>query len=219
MNIAEVLTDNFELFRSAYLKTLGICLITAFGALILGTLLAACRVSPVPPLRWFGTSYVTMVRNCPLTVVLFFTAFGLPELGVNRSYYEFATAALIVYTSAFVCEAVRSGVNSVSPGQAEAARAIGLGFGPTLRLVVLPQALRSVVSPIGSVLIAMIKNSAIVGAFGVSGELFSAIDTLVVHRAVDTLPAFTAVAVAYLLITIPAGLLLQRLERRTAVVR
>ncbi len=214
-----VIVDNFELFRSAWLRTVGLCLLSGAGALVLGTLIAACRVSPVPPLRWFGTGYVTMVRNCPLTVVLFFMAFGLPELGVNWSYYKFATAALIVYTAAFVCEGVRSGVNAVSIGQAEAARSIGLGFTQTLRLVVLPQALRSVVAPVGSVIIAMIKNSAIVGAFGVGGELFSAIDTLIVHRGVDSLPAFTGVALAYLAITIPVGIGLQQLERRTAVAR
>src|SRR4051812_42175437 len=118
-----VIVDHFDLYRDGFLKTLGICFWAALGALVLGTLLAACRVSPVPPLRAFGTAYVTALRNCPLTVVLFFCAFGLPELGVHRSYYQFALLGLIVYTAAFVCEAVRSGINAVPPGQAEAARA------------------------------------------------------------------------------------------------
>ncbi len=107
-------------------------------------------------------------------MVLFFCAFGLPEIGINRSFWFFGVTGLVLYTSAFVCEAVRSGINSVSPGQAEAARAIGLTFTQSLGQVVLPQALRTVVPPLGSVIIAMFKNSAVVGAFGVGGDLFSA---------------------------------------------
>lgn len=215
----DVVFDNFDLFKNGFLKTLGIVFWAAIGSLILGTALASCRASPIPPLRWFGTSYVTAFRNCPLTVVLFFVAFGLPELGVNQSYYRFAVAGLIIYTSAFVCEAVRSGINAVPPGQAEAARSIGLTFGQTLRIVVLPQALRTVVPPLGSVIIAMMKNSAVVGAFGVAGDLFQVSNTLTGARGYDALPVFIGVIIGYLLITIPAGLSLQVLERKLAVQR
>lgn len=215
----DVILANFDLYRSGFLKTLGICCWAGAGALVLGTLLAAFRVSPVPPLRWFGTSYVTVFRNCPLTVVLFFVAFGLPELGINQAYYRFAVAGLALYTAAFVCEAVRSGINAVPAGQIEAARAIGLTFTQSLRHVVLPQALRSVVPPLGSVIIAMVKNSAIVGAFGVGGELFSVGDTLTSARGYAALPVLTGVVLGYLAITIPAGLALQTIERKVAVAR
>jgi glutamate transport system permease protein len=114
---------------------------------------------------------------------------------------------------------VRSGINSVSPGQAEAARSIGLTFNQSLRYVVMPQALRSVVPPLGSVIIAMIKNSAIVGAFGVGGELFSLIGALTGSQGYSALPVITGVALGYLAITIPGGLFLQYLERRVAVAR
>jgi glutamate transport system permease protein len=214
-----VVVDNFDLYRGGFLKTLGICLWSGLGAVVLGTLLAVFRVSPVPPLRWTGTAYVTLVRNCPLTVVLFFVAFGLPEVGVRQSYYRFAVAGLIVYTAAFVCEAVRSGINAVPTGQAEAARAIGLTFGQSLRNVVLPQALRTVVPPLGSVLIAMVKNSAIVGAFGVGGELYNVGATLTGARGLSALPVLTGVVLGYLAITIPAGVGLQVLERKVAVAR
>ncbi len=214
-----VVVEHFDLYWHGFLKTLGICLWAGSGALLLGTLLAAFRVAPVPPLRWTGTAYITLVRNCPLTVVLFFVAFGLPEVGVNQSYYRFAVAGLVVYTAAFVCEAVRSGINSVPTGQAEAARAIGLTFGQSLRLVVLPQALRSVVPPLGSVLIAMVKNSAIVGAFGVGGELFNVGVTLTGAQGFAALPVLTGVVLGYLAITIPAGIGLGVLERKVAVAR
>jgi glutamate transport system permease protein len=214
-----VVIDHFDLYWHGFVKTLGICLWAGTGALLLGTLLAAFRVSPVPPLRRTGSAYVTLVRNCPLTVVLFFVAFGLPEVGVRQSYYRFAVAGLIVYTAAFVCEAVRSGINAVPNGQAEAARAIGLRFGQSLRFVVLPQALRSVVPPLGSVIIAMVKNSAIVGAFGVGGELYNVGQTLTGAQGFAALPVLTGVVLGYLAITIPGGLSLQLLERKVAVAR
>jgi glutamate transport system permease protein len=214
-----VVVDHFDLYWHGFVKTLGICVWAGTGALLLGTVLASFRVSPIPPLRGTGTAYVTLVRNCPLTVVLFFVAFGLPEVGVNQSYYRFAVGGLIIYTAAFVCEAVRSGINAVPTGQAEAARAIGLTFGQSLRFVVMPQALRTVVPPLGSVVIAMVKNSAIVGAFGVGGELYDAGATLTGARGFAALPVLTGVVLGYLAITIPAGLGLQLLERKAAVLR
>jgi glutamate transport system permease protein len=213
------ITENLDLFWQGYRTSLGICLWGLVGSLLLGTVIAACRVSPVPPLRAFGTSYVTIVRNCPLTVFLFFFAFGFPEIGINASYYVFGVAGLIIYTSAFVCEALRSGINAVPAGQAEAARAIGLGFGQSLREVVLPQAFRSSVPPLGSVLIAMFKNSAVVGAFGVGQDLFSVGANLTSAQGFAALPVLTGVAIGYLCITIPAGLLLGVIERKVAIVR
>lgn len=214
-----MIIENFGVFADGFLKTLQICGYAAIGSLVLGIVIAAFRVSPVPPLRWVGTSWVTMFRNCPLTVVLFFCAFGLPEVGINGSYYWFGITGLVLYTSAFVCEAVRSGINSVTAGQAEAARAIGLTFTQSLQHIVLPQALRSVVPPLGSVLIAMIKNSAIVGAFGVGGDLFSVQFVLASARGFPLIPVLLGMAAGYLIITLTAGLLLGVLERKVALVR
>ena len=212
-------TENIDLFIDGFLRSLSICLWALVGSLALGVLIAACRVSPVPPLRGFGAFWVTTFRNTPLSVVLFFCAFGLPELGINRSFYFFGVLGLVLYTSAFVCEAVRSGINSVSAGQAEAARSIGLNFSQGLRYVVLPQALRTVVPPLGSVLIAMFKNSAVVGAFGVGGDLWSTGQTLTSARGLETLPVFVGVAFFYLLITLPSGALLHVIERKVAIAR
>jgi glutamate transport system permease protein len=215
----EAVTGNLDLFWSGFLRSLGICLWGMVGALLLGTLMASFRVSPIPSLRWFGTAWVTLIRNCPLTVVLFFFAFGLPEIGINRSYYFFGVTALIVYTSAFVCEALRSGINAVPAGQAEASRAIGLTFGQSLREIILPQAFRTSVPPLGSVIIAMFKNSAVVGAFGIGGDLWALGRNLSSAQGFDALPVFTGVAIGYLCITIPAGLMLGVIERRVAIAR
>ena len=211
--------DNLDLFVEGFLTSLGICLVAMVGSLLLGVLIAACRVSPVPPLRALGAFWVTTFRNTPLSLVLFFCAFGLPELGVNRSFYFFGVLGLVLYTSAFVAEAVRAGINSVPAGQAEASRSLGLTFGQSLRNVVLPQALRTVVPPLGSVIIAMFKNSAVVGAFGVGGDLWSTQATLTSARGLETLPVMLGVAAFYLAITLPAGGLLQLLERRVAIAR
>lgn len=211
--------DNMDLFWSGFVRSLGICLWGTAGSLVLGTIIAGFRVSPIPSLRWFGTSWVTLIRNCPLTVVLFFMAFGLPEIGINQSYYVFGVSALVIYTSAFVCEAIRSGVNAVPAGQAEAARSIGLTFGQSLSQVVMPQAFRSIVPPLGSVLIAMFKNSAVVGAFGVGGDLWSVYKNLSSAQGYDGLPVITGVAIGYLCITLPAALGLAVAERKVAIAR
>lgn len=215
----KAITDNLDQFWNGFLGSLGICFWTLVASLVIGTLVAAARVSPVAPLRGFGSSYVTLVRNCPLTVVLFFIAFGLPEVGVNGSYYTFGVAALSIYTAAFVCEALRAGINSVPAGQAEASRAIGLTFTQSLGTVVLPQAFRSSIPPLGSVLIAMFKNSAVLGAFGVSGELFSESIRLSSAQGYASTPVILGMGAFYLFLTIPSGLVLQVLERRAVIVR
>ena len=116
-----VLLDNLDLYGSAFLGTIRLFLVAAIGSLVLGTLLAAMRVSPVPVLRWFGAGYVNIVRNTPPTLVFFFFAFAYPRLEIlDLSFFARACSALIIYTAAFVCEVVRSGVNTVPVGQAEA---------------------------------------------------------------------------------------------------
>jgi len=209
----DVLIDKFDLFRDGFFVSLKICLYAMVGSLLLGTLIAAFRVSPVPPLRAFGAAWVTVLRNCPLTVVLFFFAFGIPEVGINASFFAFGVTGLIFYTSAFVCEAVRSGINAVSAGQAEAYRSIGLTFGQGMRFIVLPQALRTVVPPLGSVIIAM------VGAVGVGGDLFSVGARLTSAQGFATLPVLIGVCLGYLAITLPSAAGLAVVERRVAIAR
>jgi glutamate transport system permease protein len=212
--------------------------LAAVGSLLLGTLLAVMRISPLPPLRWLGTSYVNLFRNVPLTVVFFMVVFALPTIGVRADflripgldrlfprlgfdlpYFRMAIFALLLYTGAFVCEALRSGVNAVPSGQAEAARAIGLTFGQNLRHVVLPQAWKAAVVPLGSVVIAMIKNSALAGFFGLTGDLAATFQQLVSARGQAAIPVFLGVAAGYLVLTVPLGLLLDQVERRQAVTR
>jgi len=234
----DVLIHYGDRYAGGLWVTFQFCLLAAVGALLVGVLVAVARISPVPPLRWLGSAYVTLFRNCPLTIVLFFAAFGLPQLGSNANflripgldslftrlgtdlpYFRFALIALVLYTGAFVCEALRSGINAVPAGQAEAARAIGLTFTGNMRHVVLPQAWQAAVVPLGSVIIAMIKNSAIIGFFGVTGELSSTATSLTSAHGEPFIPVTTISAIGFLLMTVPLGILVNRLEQRRATHR
>jgi glutamate transport system permease protein len=231
-----VLVNHFDVFAGGFWLTFQLCLLAAILALTLGTTAAVMRISPVPPLRWIGSAYVTVFRNCPLTIVMFFAAFGLPALGSNADflripgltnvftrlgidlpYFRFAILALGLYTGAFVCEAIRSGINGVPAGQAEAARAIGLTFSQNLRFVVLPQAWKSAVVPLGSVIIAMIKNSALAGFFGVVGDLSNSAQNLTSAGGEPIIPVFIGISIGYLIMTVPLGLFLDSVERRRAL--
>ena len=199
--------------------TLRLTLWSGAVALVLGVVLAALRVSPLRPLRGFATAFVEVMRNMPLTLVFFFLIFVLPQFGLTLDLgMQTAVIALSAYTSAFVCEAVRSGINSVGVGQAEAARSVGLTFGQTLANVVLPQAFRSVIPPLINVLIALTKNTSVAAGFAVV-ELTGTGRRLTTANSADALELLVGVALFYLLITIPAGLLAGGLERRLVFAR
>jgi glutamate transport system permease protein len=215
----QFLSDNSDLLWSAFLTTLSLAVVSGVCALLLGTVLAGMRVSPVPPLRGLATFYVEVFRNTPLTVVFFFLAFGIVEIDLQfPSRFITAVAALSLYTAAFVCEALRSGINAVPPGQAEAARALGLTFGQALRQVVLPQAFRTVVPPLGNVWIALAKNTSIAAGFAVT-ELTASLQRLANVNADQLLAVFAAVVAGYLVITLPSAWLIRVVENRVAIVR
>jgi glutamate transport system permease protein len=214
----EFFIDNFDLLRDAFLTTLSLSLLSGLLALVLGTVLAGMRVSPITQLRGLATFYVEVFRNTPLTVVFFFIIFGLPQIDFAVDFFTGAVLSVGLYTAAFVCEAVRSGINAVSPGQAEAARAIGLTFGQSLREIVLPQAFRTVVPPLGNVWIAMVKNTSIAAGFSVT-ELSSTLPRLVNADAGDLTLILIGVVAGYMLITLPSAFAIHRLERRVAILR
>jgi glutamate transport system permease protein len=213
----------------AFWTTIQLTVYSAVGALILGTVLAAMRLSPVPMLNWIGTGYVNVVRNTPLTLIILFCSFGLSQtLGITLvdrnsptsivdSNFRLAVLGLTVYTAAFVCETVRSGVNTVPLGQAEAARSLGLTFGQNMRIVLLPQAFRAVISPLGSVLIALIKNTTIASAIGVAEA------ALLMKEMVENEAALLLIsgifAAGFVVLTLPVGLFFGWMGKRLAVAR
>jgi glutamate transport system permease protein len=213
----DVLFDNWDLFSRGFLTTLQLLLLSGVLSVALGTFLAALRVAPVPALRRAGAGYVTLLRNTPLTLVFFLVVFGFPALAIDISFFARAVVALTVYTAAFVCEAVRAGINTVSVGQAEAARALGMGFAQTLRLVVLPQAMRSVLPPLASVVIALAKNTTVAAGFSVLEA--GAIRAYLSERGESVVAGLLWVAFGFLLVVIPLSLAQRRLEARWAVTR
>jgi len=225
----EVLNEYRGQIIEAFWITIQLTVLSALGALILGTVVAAMRLAPVPTLNWLGTAYVNVLRNTPLTLVILFCSFGLAQtLGVTLvdptsptsirdSNFRLAVLGLTLYTAAFVCETVRAGVNTVPLGQAEAARSLGFTFGQNMRIVLLPQAFRAVIIPLGSVLIALTKNTTIASAIGVAEA------ALLMKEMIENTAALLVVgaifAVGFVVLTLPLGLLFSWLGRRLAVAR
>ncbi|QTE30614.1 amino acid ABC transporter permease [Pengzhenrongella sicca] len=215
----DVIVDNFPAYLAGFSMTLRLTVVSGVIALIWGLVLAALRVSPITPLRAFSTVYVELLRNTPLTLVFFFLVFVAPQFGLLAPLgFWTAVIALSAYTSAFVCEAVRSGINSVGLGQAEAARAIGLTFGQTLSMVILPQAVRTVIPPLINVFIALAKNTSVASGFA-TVELMAAGRRLGTQNPAEIIPVLIGVACFYLLITIPAGISAGVIERKVAFAR
>jgi glutamate transport system permease protein len=213
-----VLIDHLPQILRGFRDTLYLLGASGVVALVVGVVLAAMRVAPVAILRAAGTSYVNVFRNIPLVVLFLITTQGLPEIGLGFSFFVLAVIALGTYTAAFVCEAIRSGINAVDVGQAEASRSIGMTFDQTLRLIVLPQAVRSVIPPLASILIALTKNTAIAEAFGITEATYQ-LDSLVRDFPTALYPLFFGIAGGYILIVFAISGAAQLLERRLVVLR
>jgi glutamate transport system permease protein len=215
----EVLTRYFPEFAAGFWVSVQLIAISLVIAIVAGLVVVALRVAPVRALRWIGGVYVEALRNTPLLVLLIIAYAGLRRAGFDIQRWPAATACLGLYTGAYVAEAIRSGVFAVGRGQIDAALAMGLSYRQALTKIVLPQAIRTVIPPLGNIIIAMIKNSAVIGI-----SLLAITDLLKVGRNIQnangrTTETFFWVAIGYLLLTIPATIIVKRLERRLAVRR
>lgn len=216
--------DGYDLL-GAFWVTVQLTVYSALGSLIWGTLLVSMKVSPVPLMRGFATGYVNVVRNIPLTVIIVFSSLGLFQtLNVKLGASDFtdinfrlAVLALSTYTAAFVCEALRSGINTVPVGQAEAARALGLSFTQVLRMIILPQAFRSVVNPLSNVLIALTKNTTVASAIGVAEASY--LMKGMIEAEAQLLLIAAIFAFGFIVLTLPTGLLLGWVSKKVAVKR
>lgn len=212
----------------AFWLTIKLTLWSALGSMILGTILTAMRVSPVGILRFLATTYITIVRNTPLTLVVLFCSFGLYQtLGVTLASRESATflvdnnvrlaiVGFILYTSAFVAESLRSGINTVDFGQAESARSLGLSFTQTFSTIVFPQAVRAAIVPLGNTLIALTKNTTIASVIGVA-EASLLMKSTVEFHASQLFVIFLIFAAGFIILTLPMGLGLGKLSEKLAV--
>ncbi len=212
-----VVLSHFGDLLAGFVITLELTALGFLGAVLLGTLMAIFRVAPITPLRVVGAVYVEFFRNIPLLALLIVVVFGLPDIGVTYSLFASAALCLALSGAAFVCEAMRGGINTVSAGQAEAARSIGLTFTQSLRFVVLPQAFRSMVQPLVNVFIGVALSSSLAAAVGVS-ELTNRTQQLNLQYA-EAVASFLVAGAAYLLLALSGGGLGGWLERRLAIYR
>jgi glutamate transport system permease protein len=217
------LFGNYDVLN-AFWVTIQLSVLSAVGALVIGTLVAIMRVSPVAVLRTLGAGYVNIIRNTPLTLLMVMSILGLTfilGLQISRqastNVYWWAVIMLSVYHAAFVAEALRSGVNTVPTGQAEAARSIGLTFSQSLREVILPQAFRGAIAPLGSTLIALIKNTTVAAAIG-NPESANLMATVVENEGAS-IDIFLVFALGFVILTLPLGIYMTNLSRRLAVKR
>lgn len=222
------LIEQFNLVGAFWL-TIRLAAVSFLLALVLGTFVAVLRLAPVGILNWFGATYVTILRNTPLTLIIVFANLGLwAQLGIEladrgpnfilENNFRLAVLGLAVYHAAFICEAIRSGVNTIPVGQAEAARSIGLTFPQSLREVILPQAFRGAITPIGNVLIALIKNTTVAVAIG-NREVAYAMRNMIEFRPDAGLLIFLVIALGFVALTLPVGLATSWLSSRLAVKR
>jgi len=213
----EYVLNNFDRVIEAFWLTIQLFLLAGAFSLVFGTFLAACRVGPVSVLRVASSTYVTVIRNTPLLLIFIFIFIGGPRIGINFEFLTKGVIALTLYTSTFVCEALRSGVNAVPLGQAEAARAVGLTFIGSMRRVVLPQAFAASIPPMTSVLIALLKNTSIGAAFGLA-EATSRMRGFSNDNASGRPLIFLTFAVGYIILVELVSLAGATLERRTRAV-
>ena len=209
-----VVTDNLGFLLGGLLVTLELTVLGFIGALLLGTVLAVFRVSPVAPLRWVGAVYVEVLRNMPLLTLLILVVFGLPDLGITFSLFTSAALCMAAFGAAFVCEAVRGGINTVPVGQAEAARSLGFTFTQSLRYVILPPAFRTMVQPLVNIFIGVVLGSSLASAVGVS-ELTNRTQVLNLQSA-EAVVLFLVSGAIYLAIALLGGAAGGALERRVS---
>jgi glutamate transport system permease protein len=208
---------NLDVYFEGFWVTLQLTLLGFALALVIGTIVVSLRISPAAPARAAGLTYVEVVRSIPLLVILLLFYFGLTKVGIRFSGVVTAIVAVGLYHAAFVAETLRSGINAVAVGQAEAARSLGLTFRQVLRYVVLPQAFRTVVPPLGNIFIALTKNTSLASVIAVL-DLTGQTDRLQTELS-DAIPIYLGAAVAYLVLVLPAGLAFGALERRVAIIR
>lgn len=203
--------EQTELLLAGLRTTLALSLLSMAFSLAAGTVIAALRVSPLVPLAAFATGYVEFFRNIPLLIILFFVLNGLPQAGLTLSYFATGVAGLTAYTAAYVAEVVRAGLESISKGQVEAARSLGLSWTQTMRFVLLPYTFRIIIPPLGTLFVAMVKNTSLCSAVAVPEILYQA--EIIEGRTFNP-DIFLIAGLLYLVLTVPLGLLVNLIERR-----
>ncbi|MES5396795.1 amino acid ABC transporter permease [Bacillus amyloliquefaciens] len=207
-----ILTENFDMYMDGFLHTLLASFIALAGSFALGVLIAVMRITAFKPIQWIGTAYVEFIRNIPLLLITFVFYFGLPNAGLRLDGFQAGTIALTIYTSAFIAETIRAGIQTVSKGQMEAARSSGFTYSQAMRYVILPQAVKIVIPPLGNQFLNLVKNSSILGVVAGLDLMYQA--DLVSSSTLVVFDVYIFVALFYLMLTIPLSIGVHYLERR-----
>ncbi|MDR0849079.1 MAG: ABC transporter permease subunit [Propionibacteriaceae bacterium] len=216
---------DYNIFH-AFWVNITLTLFSGALALVLGTIAVVMRISPIASLRGASTFYVNVFRDIPLTVVMvvMFSVVWVQlqvsfSSDMSRDFYILAIIGLGMYHSSFIAESLRSGINTVPLGQAEAARSIGLTFMQSARIVILPQAFRGSIAPIGNTIIALIKNTTVASVAAVANETSGVMAAALEFGPQFNFLIFFTFALGYVIIVIPVGLLTTWLSRTLAVMR
>ncbi len=216
------LVDRYHsFFTEGIVNTLIIAAFAVLLGTVMGTLMATLRMCKIPPLRWLAVAYIEFVRGTPLMVQLMFIFYGLPMVGIsipdvsfipNFSRFAAGIVAMSMNSCAYVAEIIRSGIQAVDPGQTEASRSLGFSSGETMRLVVLPQAIRNILPALGNEFVTVIKESSIVSVIGIADLMFRTND--VISLTYKQLECLAIAALCYFVMTFISGRLVSLAERR-----
>ena len=218
-DIGHILSEYGALFLHAYGVSLFIALTAYLGGTVLAIILTVARISPIGILRSFVTIYVEVFRNAPMLTLLFFLYYALPYLGVVTSELGAVIWALVLVCSAFACDNLQSGINSIPQGEIEAARSLGLSFIHIVRHIILPQALRTVISPMTTLLVMVIISSSTGALLPITHyELTGLVNSLNNTHALG-IATFTVAALFYIGTGILVGWLGGKLEKKVELHR
>jgi putative glutamine transport system permease protein len=212
-----ILFDHWDMYMQGFANTLKASVLALIGSLAIGIIIAIFRIAPIRPLNWLGASYVEFIRNIPLVLIVFVFFVGLPAVGIRFDPFTAGMLGLMVYTAAFIAEVIRSGILAVPKGQMEAARSSGLTYLQTMRYIILPQAIKIVIPPLGNQFINLVKNSSVLGVIAGSDLMY--FGDLISSETFVTFDVYIFVALFYLVLTIPLSLGVGYLERRLAKTR
>ena len=187
-------------------------IIALFFSLIIGTIFAIMEVLPSKVMRVIGHAYVEIMRNIPLLVITMFFYLVIPMYVVKINGFTAGTIGLTLYTSAFIAETIRSGIQSVSNGQMEGARSTGMTYWQAMRYIILPQAFKIVIPPLGNQFVNLVKNSSVL-AFVAGFDLMYQANSIA-STTFDTINSYLVVGVLYLIVTLPISYYMRHLEKK-----
>ena len=210
--IWEILVTKFGVFMQGVGTTVELALFTVVFGSILGLIVAVFRQTRIMPLRWLMNAYVAFIRGTPLLVQVLMIVYGLPQLGLRLPRMTLCVIALVINSGAYMAELIRSGLNAVPNGQMEAGRSLGMTWAQTMRYIIVPQAARRVIPPLGNEFIALLKDSSLVSVIGF--EELTRRGQLIIARTYASLEIWLCVAIIYLVMTVSISRLVAWLERR-----